>query len=164
MSTIVLGLGNPYQGDDSAGPRVARTLRDLLPSTSVIVEEASIGGLDILEVLSGYDKAIIIDAIDTEKGTPGTIYRLEMDDIAINYNVSSHEMDFITAIELGRKIGLSLPLSITIFAIETGQTAYPQKECTPPISAAIPLCADMIIRELQTKHRQTAPAAIINLE
>lgn len=151
MSTIVLGLGNPLWGDDSAGPRVIRTLRNRLPQTEVTLAEASIAGLDILELLADYDKAIIIDAIETGNGTPGTIYRLELDDIAINDAASPHDIDFIAALELGRKLGLSLPASVTIFAIEAGQTAFPQEECTTQVRAAIPLCADMIIGELQTK-------------
>ena len=144
-------------GDDSAGPRVARALRDRLLQPEVTVVEASIAGLDILELLADYDKAIIIDAIETKNGTPGTIYRLEMDDIAANYTACPHGVDFITALELGRKLGLSLPASVTIFAIEAGQTAFPQEECTPPVRTAIPLCTDMIIRELQTKTGQAAP-------
>ena len=158
MSTIILGLGNPIWSDDSAGSRVARALRDRLPQPEVTVAEASIAGLDILELLADYDKAIIIDAIETKNGAPGTIYRLEMDDIAANYTACPHEVDFIAALELGRKLGLSLPASVTIFAIEAGQTAFPQEECTPPVRAAIPLCTDMIIRELQTKTGQATPA------
>jgi hydrogenase maturation protease len=114
------------------------------------MEEACVSGLDIIDVLAGYDKAIIVDAIETKDGTPGTIYRLEMKDVIANYNVCPHEMDFVASIELGRKIGLLLPTSVTIFAIEVGQTALPLKECTLPVSASIPLCTQMIECELQT--------------
>lgn len=150
MSTIVLGLGNPVWGDDSAGPRVAGFLRNRLPQPEVTIAEASVAGLDVLELLADYDKAIIIDAVQSENGQPGTIYRLKPDDLTANRTAYPHEMDFIAAMELGRKIGLSLPESVTIFAIEAGQTAFSQEGCTPLVRAAIPLCADMIIRELQT--------------
>ena len=33
-------------------------------------------GLDFLDLLAGYDRTIIIDAIQTGKGVPGQIYRL----------------------------------------------------------------------------------------
>jgi hydrogenase maturation protease len=150
VNTIVLGLGNPFWGDDSAGIRVVRTLHDRLPHLEVTMAEASIAGIDILDLLAGYDKAIIVDAIETKDGTPGTIYRLEMKDVVANYNVCPHEMNFIASIELGRKIGLLLPTSITIFAIEVVQTALPLEECTLPVRASIPLCTDMIECELQT--------------
>ncbi len=149
MRTIVLGLGNPVWGDDSAGPQVARALHDRLSQPETTVAEASIAGLDILELLADYDKAIIIDAVESENGDPGTIYRLKLEDITTNPTQNPHGLDFIAAIELGRKLGLPLPASITIFAIKAGQTALPQKECTPAVRAAIPLCADIIIRELQ---------------
>jgi hydrogenase maturation protease len=161
VSTIVLGLGNPTWGDDSAGPRVARALGEKLSHPEVTVAEASIAGLDILELLADYDKAIIVDAIETRNGTPGTIYRLETHDIAVGVGAFPHGVDFIAALELGRRLGLSLPASVTVFAIEAGQTAFPQEECTPPVREAVPRCADMIIRELQTTNaRGPLPLAV----
>jgi hydrogenase maturation protease len=158
VKTIVLGLGNPIWGDDSAGYRIARAVSDGLIHQEVTVQEASIAGLDILELLADYNKAIIIDAIQSNNGQPGTIYRLELDDIASNHVTSPHSIDFITALKLGRKLGLPLPESVTIFAIEVGQTTFPRGECTPAVRAAIPICADIIIRELRTKARKTTPA------
>jgi hydrogenase maturation protease len=151
LSTIVLGLGNPFWSDDSAGFRVASVLREAVLQPEVTVSDASISGLDILEILVDYDKAIIIDAIETQNGTPGTIYRLEMNDITVNYTTSPHGIDFIAALELGRKLGLPLPTSIIIFAIEADQTTFPQEKCTPLVDRAIPICVDMILHELQIK-------------
>lgn len=74
--TLVLGLGNPILSDDGVGLRVAAGLEGRL-GEGVTVIEASLAGLDLLELLSGYDRAIIIDAIQTEGGQPGRIYRLD---------------------------------------------------------------------------------------
>ena len=75
--TLVLGLGNPILSDDGIGCHVALALKEKLKEPEVDVLEASIAGLDFLDLLAHYDRAIIIDAIQTREGTPGQIYRFE---------------------------------------------------------------------------------------
>jgi hydrogenase maturation protease len=157
VKIIILGLGNPLWGDDSAGSRVVHVLRDRIPQMEITLAEASIAGLDILEILADYDKAIIIDAIKTKDGIPGTIYRFEIEDITTSYDACPHDLDFIAALELGKQLGLFLPESITIFAIEAEQTTFSQEGCTPKVNVAIPICADMIMHDLQIKAGQISP-------
>lgn len=68
---IVVGLGNPILSDDSVGIRVARVLNERITQPGINVVEASIAGLDFLDFLTGYDKAIIVDAVNTEGGRQG---------------------------------------------------------------------------------------------
>ncbi len=111
--------------------------------------EASVNGLDFLELLSGYDRAIIIDAIQTDEGTPGQIYRLEPDILADTRHASTpHDVNLATALELGKKLGLPLPQQITIFAIEVKDVTSFGEKCTPEVTQAVPACATMIIKEL----------------
>jgi len=69
--TLVLGLGNSILTDDGVGCFVARELEGRLSYKGVEIMESSVGGLGLLDLLAGYDKAIIIDAIHTEEGKPG---------------------------------------------------------------------------------------------
>jgi hydrogenase maturation protease len=148
--TLVLGLGNPILSDDGAGCRVAAVLKDRLQDPEVDVLEDSIAGLDFLELLSRYDRAIIIDAIQTREGTPGQIYRLEPEVLAKTRHVSTpHDVNFATALELGKRLKLPLPRQITIFAIEAGDVSSFSDECTPDVAEAIPACAGMIMQELK---------------
>ena len=119
MKTIILGLGNPVRADDSVGLCVAHALAKRLSSPEVTVMEASVSGLDILDLLVGYERAIIIDAIQTKGGQPGQIYRLEPGTFAsTRHSANPHSVDFATALELGERLGLALPQRITILAIE----------------------------------------------
>ena len=73
MRTLVLGLGNPLLGDDAVGLKVAALVRERLdgaPGVDVLEEEA--GGLRLMERMTGYDRAVLVDAAVTG-GTPGTI-------------------------------------------------------------------------------------------
>ena len=63
MNSIVIGLGNPVLSDDGVGPRVAAELKLLSEKDDILVKEANTGGLGLLDLLAGYDRAIIIDAI-----------------------------------------------------------------------------------------------------
>lgn len=149
VRTIILGMGNPMRGDDSVGLHAVRALRDKLNKLDITVIEASGTGMDCLELLTGYDRAVIIDAIHTMEGKTGQIYRLELDAFDTNgYANTSHDVDFVTAIELGRRLGLALPRQIVIFAIEVGDAHSFSEECTAAARQAIPNCVGMICQEL----------------
>ena len=147
--TLILGLGNPILCDDGVGPAVARELEQRLEPQEATVIEASLGGLNLLDLLVGYEKVIIIDAIKTEGGRPGQIHRLDPSSLrTTRYSSSVHDVDLATALELGKKLNLAMPSKIDIFAIEVADTERFSEKCTPAVAAAIPVCAEMILREL----------------
>ena len=149
MKTLVLGLGNPILGDDSAGLRVARALEDRLNQPEITVTEASVAGLGFLDLLVGYDRAIIIDAIQTNEGKAGQVYRLGPEAFNDTRRASTpHGVNFATALELGNRLGLALPQRIAIFAIEVENVSSFTEECTPEVKRAIPICVEMVIEEL----------------
>ena len=77
MKTLVLGLGNPILGDDSVGFHVIQGLKDKFSHPGLItLMESSASGLGLLDLITGYDKVIIIDAIQTQGGKAGQIHRL----------------------------------------------------------------------------------------
>jgi len=150
MQTLVLGLGNPILRDDGIGPRIARELEGNLIE-NVTVMEASLAGLNLLDLLVGYDRVIIVDAIKTSKGKPGRIYRLGIDDFGFTrHATSTHDVNLATALELGKKLGLALPRKINILAIEVAETDHFGEELTPEVAEAIPLCVEMIVDDLKT--------------
>jgi hydrogenase maturation protease len=158
MKTLVLGLGNPILADDGVGPRVARELEGKLDREATVME-ASLAGLDILDLLAGYDRAIIIDAIQTIGGRAGRIYRIDPEAFdATRHTASPHDVNFATALELGKKLGLALPSRIDIFAIEVADASHFSEECTPEVTEAIPLCAEMIIHELRSPTPENVKA------
>lgn len=149
MKTLVVGLGNPILSDDGVGLRVAQELEGKLNSQEVTVVETSLAGLSFLDLLAGYDRAIIIDAIQTPEGRPGQIYRLAPDVFDVTRHASNpHEVNFATALELGRRLGLALPGEIVIFAIEVADASTFGEECTPQVGQAIPACVELVIQEL----------------
>lgn len=151
MKTLVLGMGNPILSDDGVGIRVAQEIQKSLADPEVTVAEAALGGLALLDLLPGYDRVIIIDAIQTEGGKVGALYRLGVDDFAFAKHLSSpHDMNFFTALELGARLGMAIPPEITIFAVEVEDVTTVSEECTPKVKEAIPACVETVLRELNT--------------
>lgn len=149
MKTLVLGLGNPILSDDGVGIYVVRALKGRLDQQKVTVMEASVAGLDLLDLLIGYDRVIIIDAIQNRKAEAGQIYRLERRAFDDTCRVTTpHDVNFATALEMGNRLGLPLPRKIVIFAIQVEDITSFNEGCTPKVAQVIPTVADMVIQEL----------------
>ena len=149
MKTLVLGLGNLILSDDGAGIRVAQEVGKQLNDPQITVSETSAAGLSLLDSIVGYDKVIIIDAIQTKKGQAGQIYRMKSEDFSFAKHFSSpHQTNLVTALELGKVLGLVMPQKITIFAVEAKDIASFSEKCTPEVERAIPEAVKMVLEEL----------------
>lgn len=153
MKTLVLGLGNPILTDDGVGVRVAETVKSLLPIDSPVeVSEASVGGLSLMERLLGYERVILIDAINGENKRPGSFRRLTLEDLqAISptqHSVSAHDTNLNTALDIAGRMGLSLPAEVVIFGVEVENIVDFGDEPTPAVRRAVRKVADAVLTEL----------------
>lgn len=148
LKTIIVGLGNPSFSDDGVGLLVARAIKRKIPVVDATVVEATIAGLDVLDIIANFEKAIIIDAIQTPQGAPGSIYRFEINQVSSLIEVSPHSINLLTSLKLGKKLGLTLPEEVIVFGIEAQNVDDLSEECTPLVKAAIPFCVGKIMTEL----------------
>ena len=149
MKTLVLGLGNPILSDDGVGIRVAQEVGEKLNDPQITVDETSTAGLSLLESIVGYDEVIIIDAIQTKKGQAGQIYRMKPEDFSFAKHLSSpHQINLVTALELGKTLHLVMPQEITIFAVEARDVSNFGERCTPEVERVIPEVVKMVLEEL----------------
>jgi len=149
MKTLVLGMGNPILSDDGAGIRVAQEVGKQLNNPQVTVIETSEAGLRLLDSIVGYDKVIIIDAVQTEKGQAGQIHRMEPQDFSSAKHFSSpHQINLTTALELGKMLNLAMPQKITIFAVEAKDITTFSEKCSPKVEQAILKLVKMVMEEL----------------
>jgi hydrogenase maturation protease len=114
---LVLGLGNDILGDDAVGLLAARRLRVLLPESVDVVESGG-GGLDLLDVLEGYDRALLLDAILTGKHPPGTILEFSAEDLKKDDAPSPHYAGLPTVIQLAESLSIHFPMIFQIVAVE----------------------------------------------
>jgi hydrogenase maturation protease len=148
MKTLILGLGNPLLGDDAIGLLVADRLRErLLGRGDVEVQEDEAGGLRLMERLAGYESAIIVDAI-VSGGTPGTIRRMDSDDVPTQRTAIAHGIDLPRALELGRALGLAMPSRVRVVAIEAASVLEFRHDMTPAVAAALEPAVAAVLDEL----------------
>ncbi len=144
MKTLILGLGNPILGDDGVGFRIVEELKKIIRAKDITIESVALAGLELLDLLSGYNRVIIVDAIQTG-GRAGQIYRLTPDALQPTSHAGTpHDVNFATALELGRKLAVPLPEKIDIIAVEVAHVTSFSEECTPEVKKAIPAAVKMV--------------------
>jgi len=115
---IVVGVGNPFRGDDGIGPLIAQKLKEKkLPETVNITEEGQ--GISIMESWSGASMVIIIDAMHSGD-IPGKIRRFDACRKPLPkvfFPCSTHHFGIAETVELARVIH-RLPTSLIIYGIE----------------------------------------------
>ncbi|HAV10199.1 MAG TPA: hypothetical protein DCX22_01070 [Dehalococcoidia bacterium] len=149
MRTIVLGLGNPILSDDGIGPRVIYDLQKQIDDPDIVLLEASLAGMDLMEMLVGYDRAIIIDAMRTG-GQPGTIYQLTPEDFPTQRTdlTSQHQLGLLQALQLGKELSQPMPERIAIIAVEAEDIYTFSEEMTPSVKQAVPQVVGMVLSDL----------------
>ena len=155
----VLGMGNPVVSDDRVGLAVAEELRRVLdqePIDGVTVLESTRGGFELIDLLSGFAAAIIIDCLTLPEPSPGRVRRLSLDNVSGSARlVNAHEISITQAFQLAAKMGIDMPQSVEIFAIEGGDTSTISEEMTPAVAAAVEPLAREIHALIATRPGRT---------
>jgi hydrogenase maturation protease len=143
MKTLLLGMGNPILTDDAIGVRLARDIGACLDGVPdlAVVPECSVGGLNLLDVLAGFERVIVFDSIHTVDGVPGDWYRFTAARLRDTLHLRNvHDVNFATALELGRRTGMRLPADdqIHIFAVEIAEDATFGEALSPALEAGYP--------------------------
>lgn len=114
---LILGIGNDILGDDGVGLAAARLLKKEFEHSADIVE-AIAGGFKLMELLEGYDKVLILDAVITGQHPVGTVLELSKEEFQSTVAIAPHYMSLPEAINFAEKLGINFPKEIRILAVE----------------------------------------------
>lgn len=155
MRTIIIGIGNPVRSDDAVGLVVARLLRRRLgDETDVDVEELYAGGLRLVEAMVGYDRAVVIDAMATGTQPPGSVRRLNYEELGRAQNVTCvHDTSLPSALEIWRRSNIPVPQEITVWGIEGQDMLTVSEELSGPVCLGALEAAQAIMDELRPTRR-----------
>ncbi len=156
--TVVLGLGNPVLRDDAVGLAVVVELQRLLaeqPIPGVDVLASTRAGFELIELLHGYHRAVIVDCLQQPTPAPGRVRRLRREDVAGSARlVSVHEISLDIAFRLAEQMDVPMPTQLDIFAIEAADVTTLSEQMTPEVQASVfPLA-----REIHEDLKRRAPA------
>jgi hydrogenase maturation protease len=150
-STLVIGIGNPLQGDDGVGAYAAQLLaKEDLPA-GVQIEELGTPGLGLVNFIQGWQRVILIDAVYMGE-EPGTWRRLENDEIQLITSTkvqSLHEPGLAESLSLARTLEL-LPDEIVLYGVEPARI-QPGSKLSPAVGQAITPLIKHILGELWNK-------------
>ena len=150
----VIGLGNSIVTDDAVGLHVAQAVRERLRRhplghCEVDVVEAEVGGFALLELMAGFDGAVIVDALDVVDRRPGDVVLLDSPAHGTSLRLCSpHEINLPAALEVGLQLGYQLPEQVEIVAIQGEEMRTFGERLTPAVAAAVPRAVDEVLRLL----------------
>jgi hydrogenase maturation protease len=167
----IVGLGNPWAGDDAVGSRVVRRLREMTAAndharearpvwlkhqhrspTCVQLFELRHAGPELLDVMADCDLLIVIDAVLSSLGLqPGTIHSAEWRPGMLAARgverASSHGFGLKAVLELATNLD-RLPRRVVIWGIEAGSTE-PGAPMSPAVASAVADVTAAVCREVE---------------
>ena len=148
MTILILGIGNSLMNDDALGVTAIEQLkaRYTFPTGVTVVDGGTLG-LDLLPMLEGIKKLLIIDAIDMG-ATPGELFRLQGEEVprAFASKLSVHQMgvqDLLAVAELQGHV----PEELVVWGVQPGSIEM-EMRLTPAVEAAMMPLLDGVVGEL----------------
>jgi hydrogenase maturation protease len=154
--TIVVGLGNPILGDDGVGWRVIDALHGHAhPEASL--QQACVGGISLMEILVGYRRAIIVDAIIDPEGVPGSVWCRPLADVETriaSHLDSTHDAPLPAALAAGRALGADLPADIAVVGIVIERGDVFGEDLSGVVADAVPVAAATVAEALRVQRQR----------
>jgi hydrogenase maturation protease len=160
----VIAVGDRSRHDDGIGPAVLARLREraaerpLPPGTGLTVCDGEPGRLAGL--WEGADLAVVVAAARGQRGRPGRVYRLELDEQDLrsppDTRTGTADTDphgLAAAVELARELA-RLPRHLVAYAVEAGDISR-GAGLSAPVAAEVGAVAGLVEEEI-ARHRSTA--------
>ena len=145
----VLGIGNILLTDEGFGVRVVEKLYDEYEfPDNVSLVDGGVLGINLLGVIAEAKHLIVVDAVKN-KQPPGTLYRLEKDELPerILLKNSLHQTDFLETLTLSQIIDKA-PQTTLVLGVEPEDILTHSVDMTPTVAARVDEMMDLVLREL----------------
>ncbi len=158
--TVVIGVGNPYRLDDGVGPAVIARLGTRPTPPGVVLAECDGEPTSLLDLWHGARVAFVVDAVRTNRPTPGRVHRLRLipeewapdvpvPDVRAARAASSHGVDLHTAIALARAVDRT-PAALVAYLVEVTRT-----DAGVGLSDAVRDAADVVAARIAAEWNAT---------
>jgi hydrogenase maturation protease len=154
---LILGLGNLLCTDDGLGPAAAQAIAEtrVIPDGVQVMDGGTLG-LALLPYLEDAERAILVDAIDTD-APPGTLVRLEGDEVgpAVAARLSVHQVGVSDLIEAARWRG-RIPPTLVLLGLVPESTDL-GVGLSPSVQAKMAGLLDAVVDEARRLGFSLAP-------
>lgn len=141
---LVLGVGNPYRGDDGIGPAIIAAINDQALPPDVVALDGGTPGLELVLTWQGYQRVIVVDAAEMGMN-PGQWRRFLLEEAALlggeeTMRGTLHDAGLAEAIALAEALQM-LPEELIFYCVQPAYTGW-SSALSEPVSSSIPsLCA-----------------------
>jgi hydrogenase maturation protease len=145
---LVLGVGNILLQDEGVGVHVVNELLKLELPDHVEVIDGGTAGFDLVAIVDGREKVIVVDAVMSAEDPPGTIYRMSPENLQPTFRgkTSIHQFEFLDVLGMTHLTG-TVPETV-IFGVVPREFEEFGMELTPEIRALVPRLVELVLREL----------------
>lgn len=136
----MVGCGNLLCSDDAAGLAAVRCLNAGVVPDGVCVVEAGCPGYRLLDLISGFDRAVLVDAV-VSGAPPGTLHRFGTGALPPRnlLPLSLHGANLVDALALGQVVAPErMPPEIVILGIEIADRTPYREGLSPEVARALP--------------------------
>lgn len=149
---LVVCIGNELVADDGVGWVVYQELEKLVLPQGVRLVFLGLGGIDLLEALSGEDLLVVVDGVQLGKA-PGTLHRLSWDQLphAPLRPVSGHGIGVREALAIGTRLyPQRIPQKTILLGIEGRCFDRLGVGLSPEVAKAVPEVVRLIVQLLDS--------------
>ena len=142
---LILGIGNILLRDEGIGVRAVEALQQQALPDDVELADGGTAGADLVNLVADRPKLIVVDSVDGE-GPPGTIYRMNPDDLLAGPPAMSlHEFGLTDMLTMAAQMQCA-PKEVVILGVKP-QSMEPGLEMTEPVRNALPKLVSIVLAE-----------------
>ncbi|VUT24055.1 MAG: Hydrogenase maturation protease [Candidatus Methanolliviera sp. GoM_oil] len=145
MRVLILGMGNPILSDDGVGLLIAKEVGRRIEGVEVVTTTSV--GLNLLDLVVGYDKIFLIDALTTGEKIIGELVKLKGGKTT-SHLFSSHGINFFELLQIGKEFGYRMPEVGEIYGIEIGGEVSFGEELSLELREKIPYIIESIVDDI----------------
>ena len=143
---VIVGMGNPLLSDDGVGHHAALALGSAFPGATV--HTIPMVGMDLLDIVEGFDKLCLVDAVTTGAEPMGTANRFPLPGPGL-HSCSSHGPNLKSVLSLGHSLSLNIPKITLLYGIEIGNKVAYGEELTSKMRACLRTAVEKIAADIR---------------
>jgi hydrogenase maturation protease len=154
---VILGIGNLLLSDEGVGVHVANRLLEMELPAGVRVIEGGTDGFRLMNVVTGADRVVVVDAIKGG-GEPGSIYRFDIEDAPSSpdtFKTSVHQIGILEVIHFSEFLGKTP--QATIIGVEP-KSMEMSMDLSPEVEAKVPRVIELVLEEVNKYLSEDRPA------
>lgn len=147
---LILGLGNPFRGDDGIGSAVIAALHSQKMPPDVVAIDGGTPGLETVLIWKGYERVIIVDAAEMGM-SPGNWKRFLLEEAVLPVSEGAmkgtlHDAGLAEALALAAALRI-LPPEMIFYCVQPAFTGW-SSDLSKPVGSSIAALCDAISTEI----------------